>query len=178
MDLSGGDRFGVNLTVKDWVYIGTFVVNFIALGFTGWSVYRQAKAADLNAYFQFTERFSAAWRRFKDAGDEAERDREFELTEIYGLFEAACHLYNKRRLYGVTREMVKSFLCEMLPGVFKNQYAKDVFQKSISSPTTYSEIRRFARSNKIEGVPVVNFRWTRTPQTEVPDHGRRNLPAP
>ncbi len=150
MDLSWGDRLVVSLTTKDWIFIGALVVNVIALGFTGWSVYRQAKATDLNAYFQFMEQCLAAWRRFRGA---QEKDREFELTEIFNLFEAACHLYNKHRIHGATREMVKNFLCDMLPGVFKNQYAKDVFQTSISGPKTYSEIRRFACSNKIEGVP-------------------------
>lgn len=153
MDLSWGDRIVVSLTIKDWIYVGALVVNVIALGFTGWSVYRQAKAADLNAYFQFTERFSTAWRRFKDTEDGSERDREFELTEIFGLFEAACHLYNNRRFFGVTRAMARDFLCEMLPSVLSDEYAKDVFQESISSTTTYSEIRQFARSNRIEGVP-------------------------
>lgn len=150
MDLSWGDRVAASLTSKDWIYIGALVVNVIALGFTGWSIRRQAKAADLQAYFQFTEQISSAWRRFRDVPEE---NREFELVEIFNLFEAACHLYNKRRLHGATREMVKNSLCDMLPGVFQNQYAKDVFQTSTSGPKTYSEIRAFARSNKIEGVP-------------------------
>ena len=150
MDLSWGDRVIASLSSRDWIYIGALVVNVIALGFTGWSARRQAKAADLNAYFQFMEQFSAAWRRFRDA---PEKNREFELTEIFGLFEAACHLYNNRRLYGVTRAMARDFLCEMLPSVLSNEYAKGVFQTSISSPKTYSEIRQFARTNRIEGVP-------------------------
>ena len=162
MELSWGDRFVVSLTAKDWIYIGALVVNIIALWFTGWSVRRQAKATDLNGYFQFREQFSTAWRRFKDAKkDGSEEDQEFELTEIFGLFESACHLYNKRRLYGATREMVRDFLCDMLRGVFKNQDAKNVFQGSISSPKTYSEIQRFARSNQIEGMP--RRRWTKEP---------------
>lgn len=150
MDLSWPDRFVNGVTIRDWVYIGALVVNIIALGFTGWSVHRQAKAADLSAYFQFVERFSVAWRRFRDA---EEKNREFELTEIFSLFEAVCHLYNKRRIHGVTRKMVKELLCDMLPGVFEDEYAKCVFRKTISSPKTYSEVRRFALSNKIAGVP-------------------------
>ena len=43
MELSWGDRFVVSLTIKDWVYIGAFVVNIIALGFTGWSVRRPSQ---------------------------------------------------------------------------------------------------------------------------------------
>ena len=111
VDMSWGDRFVVSLTIKDWIYIGALVVNIIALWFTGWSVRRQAKATDLNGYFQFREQFSTAWRRFKDAPEE---DRKYEFIEILGLLEAACHLYNKRRLYGATRDMVRDFLCEML----------------------------------------------------------------
>ena len=91
MDLSWSDRFVVSLTTKDWIYIGVLVVNIIALGFTGWSVLRQAKATDLNGYFQFRDQFSTAWRRFRDASAE---DREYEFIEILGLLEAACHLYN------------------------------------------------------------------------------------
>lgn len=157
MDLSWSDRFVGSMTIKDWVHMGLLVVNVIALGvniaalwFTGRSVRRQARATDLNGYFQIREQFSTAWRRFRDAEEE---NREFELTEIFGLFESACHLYNKRRLYGATRDMVRDFLCEMLPSVLSNEYAQCVFHKSISSPKTYSEIRRFARENKIEGVP-------------------------
>ena len=167
MDLSWGDRFVDSMTIKDLIYIGALVVNVIALGFTGWSVRRQAKAVDLNGYFQFMEQMSAAWRRLRDAPEE---NREFELIEIFVLFEAACHLYNKRRFHGATREMVKDSLCDMLPGVFKSQYAKCVFRKTISSPKTYSEIRRFARSNKVEGVPQRTAApWRRINPADSPD---------
>ncbi len=153
MDLSWGGRLVVSLTTKDWIYIGALVVNVIALGFTGWSVRRQAKATDLNGYFQIRDQFSTAWRRFKDVKDGPEEDRKFELTEIFNLLEAASHLYNKRRLYGATRDMVQDFLRDMIPSVLSNEYAKGVYLSGISSPKTYSEIRRFARTNKIRGVP-------------------------
>lgn len=167
MDLSWGDRFVDSMTIKDWAYIGALIVNIIALGFTGWSVRRQAKAADLNAYFHFKKQFSTAWRRFRDA---EEKNREFELAEIFGLFEAVSHLYNKRRIHGVTREMVRDFLRDMLPDVFKDEYAKCVFRKTISSPKTYSEIRRFAHENEIEGVPQRTAApWRRINPADSPD---------
>ena len=168
MDLSWPDRLVNGMTIRDWIYIGALAVNIIALGFTGWSVRRQAKAVDLNAYFQFVEQFSVAWRRFRDA---PEKNREFELTEIFGLFEAASHLYNNRRIHGVTREMVKDFLRDMLPDVFEDEYAKCVFRKTISSPKTYSEIQRFARENEIEGVPQRTAApWRRINPADSPDY--------
>ena len=85
--------------------------------------------------------------------DESEEKRDFELVEILNLLETTSHLYNKRNIHGAAREMVQDYLCEVIPAVLKDDKAKNLFIQSHSGPNTYSEIRQFARSHKIEGVP-------------------------
>ena len=138
-----------NMDSGDWILFGLLVLNGITLGFTAWWIRRQARTSDLNSYLQIREQFSNSWRKFRDA---EEKNKNFELVEVLSLLEGTCHLHNKSLFYGTTKEQVKDYMREVIPQVLKNEYAKKQFIKSMSSPKTYSEIRGFAKSQRIKEV--------------------------
>ena len=138
-----------NMDSGDWILLGLLFLNGVTLGFTAWWIRRQARTTDLKSYLQLREQFSSSWRKFRDA---EEHNKDFEFVEVLSLLEAASHLYNQSIFYGATKKMVGSYLLEVIKDVFKNEYAKKQFLNSRSSPTTYSEILNFAKSQRIEEV--------------------------
>jgi hypothetical protein len=49
--------------------------------------------------------------------------------------------------------MLGDYLKDILPKVFGNEFAAEKIEESVTSESTYFHIRRFARTNGIEGVP-------------------------
>jgi hypothetical protein len=49
--------------------------------------------------------------------------------------------------------MIRDYLREVLPAVFRDEYAKERIEQSFSGPDTYFHIRRFAQNDNIEGIP-------------------------
>ena len=151
IDLSWWDWF-TNIMTVEGVAVCALIVNALAFSYSVWWIRRQAQATDLNNYFRFKEGFTDAWRRFRDAPEE-DNEKEFEFVELLNLLETASRFYNNRTIHGATRKMVQDYLCEVIPAVFKDEDAKDRFRQNYSGPDTYAEIRQFARSHKVEGVP-------------------------
>ena len=149
MGLSWLYCFVSNMDSGDWILLGLLILNGVTLGFTAWWIRRQARTNDLKSYLQLREQFTNGWRKFRDA---EEKKKEFEFIEVLSLLEAASHLYNQSIFYGATKKMVGNYLQEVILDVFKNEYAKKQFINSRSSPTTYSEIRNFAKSQRIKEV--------------------------
>lgn len=138
----------------DWILLGLLILNGVTLGYTAWWIRRQAKTNDLKSYLQLREQFANGWRKFRDA-EEKNKNKEFEFIEVLSLLEGTCHLYNKSIFYGATKEQVRDYMREVIPKVLENEYAKQQFINSISSPNTYSEIRKFAKSQRIKEVEEV-----------------------
>ncbi len=107
------------------IAVCALIVNALAFSYSVWWIRRQVQAVDINNYFRFREEFSNGWRRFRDEPEESKRD--FELVELLNLLESASHLYNKSIIHGVTRNMVRDYLCEVIPAVFKAEDAKNLF---------------------------------------------------
>ena len=136
---------------KDELFIGMLVINTLALFLAAWSIRRQADAIDVRLYFQITEKISTAWRQYKDSEEE---NRNFEMTELLNLLESLAHFYFKRRIHGVTRDMVKEYLLEIVPEIGRENRVREVFQENRSGPDTYDYIRRFAKANDIANIPA------------------------
>lgn len=139
------------MTSGDWINAGLLAVAVATLFWTALSLRRQAQASDFSSYLQLTERYANAWRKFRDAEDGPNKD--FEFGEVMNLIEGTCHLYNSGAIHGATRDMIRDYLREVLPAVFRDCYAKKRIEESFSGPDTYFHIRRFAQKNHIEGVP-------------------------
>lgn len=136
---------------KDELFIGMLVINTLALFLAAWSICRQTDAIDVRLYFQITEKVSTAWRQYRDSKEE---NRNFELTELLNLLESLARLYFKRRIHGVTRDMVKEYLLEIVPEIGRENRVREVFQENRSGPDTYDYIRRFAKVNDIANIPL------------------------
>jgi hypothetical protein len=145
------ERVASDMHAGDWIQAALLLVGILALCWTALTLREQTRTRDFENYLSLMERFTAAWRRFADA--EVEEKKQFEFIELINLFEATCHLYNKKIVRGATRDMVRDYLKEIIFGIFANADAKMRIDESFSSPDTYCEIRRFARTEKIANVP-------------------------
>jgi len=143
-------EFFGKLSPADWIQTAVLLVGVASLLWTTSALRQQARATDFENYLALQEKFAEAWRRFRDADDST---KEFEFTEVLNLLEASCHLHNKGVLRGTSREMVADYLEDILPPLFKDDYAREVIDRSFSAPDTYFHIRRFARNRGLKGVP-------------------------
>jgi hypothetical protein len=139
------------MSYGDWINAGLLLIAIAALYWTALSARRQAQSSDFSTYFQLTERYSDAWRKFRDAREGSDKD--FEFGEVLNLLEGTCHLYCSGAIHGATRDMIRDYLREVLPSVFSDDDAKKRIAGSFSGPDTYFYIRRFARIHRLEGVP-------------------------
>ncbi len=148
------------MQTRDYVFIGILIVNIFALCATIFSVRRQSKAIDAKNYFDIKKELSDAWRKYM-ASEQGAKD--FNFIEILSLLEGTCHLYNKRIFHGATKEQVRDYMHEVIPKICKD--AKERLISSMSSPKTYSEIRKFAKAEKIKEVEEV-FRQAEKPNID------------
>ena len=51
--------------------------------------------------------------------------------------------------------MVREYLNETLPAIFKDAHARSMIDRAFSSPDTFFYIRRYARIENLEGIPQV-----------------------
>jgi hypothetical protein len=146
-----GERLLDGMTSGDWINAGLLAAAIATLFWSALSLRRQAQASDFRSYLQLTERYADAWRKFRDVEDGPVKD--FEFGEILNLIEGTCQLYDAGAIRGATRDMIRDYLREVLPAVFRDEYARARIVRSFSGPDTYFHIRRFARRNSIKGVP-------------------------
>ena len=139
------------MTSGDWINACLLLVAIATLFWTALSLRRHAQASDFSSYLQLTEQYANAWRAFRDSEQGPRRD--FEFGEVLNLLEGTCHLYYSGAIHGATRDMIRDYLREVLPKVFRGEYARKQIEQSFSGPDTYFHIRRFARNNNIDGVP-------------------------
>jgi hypothetical protein len=136
----------------DWVQAGLLLVAIAALIYNGRALKEQARGRDVENYFSFSERITAAWRRFGAATDD--EGRYFEFTELLNLFETACHLYLKRIIAGATRQMIREYLTDMLPILVSDEAAIRMMARAKTTKSTYQHIADFARKQGLNEVAL------------------------
>lgn len=147
---AGLARFLADMHAGDWIQAVLLAIAAAGLFWTASALREQARSRDFENYLILWEKFATAWQRF---GAADENKRFFEFTELMNLLEAACCFYNRNVIRGVTKEMVGEYLKEVLPAIFEDAYAKATIPSSFSGPSTFFEIRQFARKHGLKGVP-------------------------
>lgn len=132
------------MDLRDWIFLGILIVNAVALFINAVALRRQWQATDVRSYFQIIEKLTDAWRRYGNSKGK------FDLVEVLNLLESLSRLYFKRRIHGVTRDMVKEYLTEIIRDISRNDPVKKMMRESQSSSKTYEYIRRFARRHGIK----------------------------
>ena len=150
------------MEIRDYVFISILIVNLGALCATIFSISRQSKAIDAKNYFDIKKNLADAWRKYliSKESESQEKEEKFNFFEILSLLEGTCHLYNKRIFHGATKEQVRDYMNEVIPRICED--AKERLIGSMSSPKTYSEIRKFAKSQNIKEVEEA-FRQAKNP---------------
>jgi hypothetical protein len=134
----------------DWINMGLLIIASVALFCTASALREQTRTRDFENYLSLKERFATLFRKLNSSIDE---EQKFDFVELMNLFEATCHLYNGKVICGTTRQMVREYLVEMLPVIFTDEAIQERVKECFSGPDTFFNIRRFARTESLRGVP-------------------------
>jgi hypothetical protein len=134
----------------DWIQALLLVVAIIALLFTRGSLKEASKARDIENYYNILGLFSSGFERFAAA---CEADKYIEFLALVNLFESTCDLYNRRLFGAATSRMLRSYLSDILPQLWTDTTAQAWIAKAQTGPSTFNEIKTFAKREKLKGVP-------------------------
>lgn len=155
------DSFSSAMGVDTLANLLMLAVATIALLYNARSFNIQSKSTEFASYLAMRQWFSESWRRYLIAKDEP--TKKFELGEILNHVEGSCRLYNKGRLPGVTKVMVREYLLEIIPVLFTNVVVASFISKSIITPDTYRHIFEFARRNGLRLPPLASTQTSPDP---------------
>jgi hypothetical protein len=82
-----------------------------------------------------------AWNRFLSARDE--KTKWNELCDLMNLLEIASSILNEKSFAGVSKNLLRDYLNEVLSLLFENDYATKSINKMFSSPSTFENIHKF-----------------------------------
>ena len=107
-----------------------------------------AKSADFDNCLEIVAKLAEHERLVRDATSD-----DLKLSEIRALInfmEALAHLYNANKITPSTREFVKHYLIEAWAFLRCEQMPGSALLDSLTSPTTYAELGKFAEKHKKE----------------------------
>jgi len=143
-------RFLSEMHAPDWIQAGLLLIAIGALIYTARTLRESARGRDVENHLTFMEKLNSAWKAFGTATNDD--DRYVEFTNLVNLFEASCHLFNKKVIIGTTREMIRDYLKDMLPVVFADEMSRAMIVRARTHADTYGNIRIFAKKNKLQSV--------------------------
>lgn len=87
------------------------------------------------------ENFRQAWQRVRTAPDMTTRS--IELHELLNLIETTCAIQQERSVTGVSRELIETYLCEILAIIGRDVPARQAIARMRTAPDTFKYLRRF-----------------------------------
>lgn len=136
----------------DWNFIANIAAFFSALAaaggliFTGIGLKNQARATDVSTYFKICEEIDLLERKLNHPEDGVELG--FIYVEYFNKLDAIAHLYNKNKFAASTRKLCKSALLDHLAGIDLHIKRRKHFEKSVTHPSTYKDLRDFVKNHK------------------------------
>lgn len=125
----------------DWVQAVLVFITFVSLIYTYRALKETARGRDVENYLKLLEMISSAWRQLSTV----EEDEKYStFLDLMNLLESCCHLYNKKVISGTTREMVREYLKDVLPGIYADENSSVWITKASLTSGTFEHIRGFA----------------------------------
>lgn len=100
--------------------------------------------------------FRDAWERFLTAD---ELHQPFHFAELMNLFEIACAMYQEKSLVGVSGDLVRRYMEEILGKLVKSLYADEKIPMLLTGPTTFLHIKRFLDEKPLHPSVTVPIKW-------------------
>ena len=105
------------------------------------------KATSAAAFLTVSESFRSAWMEFRKANNPADRD--FHFGELANLIERACALHNEGLLYGLTMELLRAYLDELIEMIEGDPETLARLDNLIVSDKTFEQIAIYRRGKRL-----------------------------
>ncbi|WP_263351786.1 hypothetical protein [Acidicapsa acidisoli] len=156
------------MQTADWIAAWSFVVAVLSLIAALLSVYfaiRAIRKSDKNSsvatLVTLNEAFREAWQRLISSissteQNPASQDNRFaDLSELMNLIEIACAIQNEQTLSGVSTELMKTYLDNILDHIVKDSYTRGEIPKMLTDPSTFEHIKKFIQSQRYQSSRII-----------------------
>lgn len=144
------------MQTSDQIAVLSLAVAILALLVAMLAIYKGNRNASVATLVTLYEASRQAFQRFLSAKtDDAKR---YELCELMNLVEIASAILNERSFVGVSREIQREYLNEVLELLIGDTWARETIDKMLSAPSTFAHIRKFYRAKRSQPLSVVHPR--------------------
>lgn len=144
------------MQTSDQIALWSLAVAILALSVAALAIYKGNRNASVATLVTLYEASRQAFQRFLSA--KTEGDKRYELCELMNLLEIAAAILNERSFAGVSKEIQREYLNEVLELLIGNDYARETIDDMLSSPSTFAHIRKFYSNKRNQPLSVVNPR--------------------
>lgn len=141
---------------SDHTALLSLIVAILALLVALLAIYKGNRNASVATLVTLYEASRQAFQRFLSA--ETENRKRYELCELMNLLEIAAAILNERSFVGVSREIQREYLNEVLELLIDDKYARETIDNMLSAPSTFAHIRKFYKAKRNQPLSVVTPR--------------------
>jgi hypothetical protein len=132
------------------------IVAILALLVAMLAIYKGNRNASVATLVTLYEASRQAFQRF--LSEKTEDAKRYELCELMNLLEIAAAILNERSFAGVSKEIQREYLNEVLELLIGDKYARETIDNMLSAPTTFAHIRKFYSVKRSQPLSVVTPR--------------------
>lgn len=141
------------MQTSDLIALLSLIVAFLAIWVALLAIYKGNRNASVATLVTLYEASRQAFQRFLSA--DTENAKRYELCELMNLLEIAAAILNERSFAGVSKEIQREYLNEVLELLIGDQYARDTIDNMLSAPSTFAHIRKFYNGKRSQQLSVV-----------------------
>jgi len=144
------------LQTSDQIALLALIVAILALVVAMLAIYKGNRNASVATLVTLYEASRQAFQRY--LSEKAEDAKRYELCELMNLLEIAAAILNERSFAGVSKEIQREYLNEVLELLIGDKYARETIDNMLSAPTTFEHIRKFYSAKRSQPLSVVTPR--------------------
>ncbi|MEQ8741699.1 hypothetical protein [Parasphingorhabdus sp.] len=124
------------------------VATVLVTGFTAWFGIRifkhQRTSSDIKLALEIFSTINNYWDRINDSNSQ---HYNYDMGQIFAQFETAARLFNDSILTDDALPILKDHIVEIYTAVESSDEGKNFIRDCVSSPTTFSELRKFLKKH-------------------------------
>ncbi|MGA2652960.1 MAG: hypothetical protein ABSF28_20770 [Terracidiphilus sp.] len=144
------------MQTSDQIALLALIVAILALLVAMLAIYKGNRNASVATLVTLYEASRQAFQRF--LSEKTEDAKRYELCELMNLLEIAAAILNERSFAGVSKEIQREYLNEVLELLIGDKYARETIDNMLSAPTTFAHIRKFYSVKRSQPLSVVTPR--------------------
>jgi hypothetical protein len=132
-----------------WANIGTLIallLNAVALFLAAWQIKIGRSGASAGALIALNESFRQAWLQFTNASNDDAKHHAF--ADVVNLLETACAVFKDKLFVGSTRELLKSYLCEVFVLIENSEDGRRRLESLFTTPDTFKHMVGFLSTHR------------------------------